>query len=100
VRPLSQADLQAILARLLDLLERQGWAVLHDLAVPGSRANIDHLVTGPAGVFVIDSQHYRGRLRSMGLGGYGMAAIRSPPRCVLWTSRRTGPPRSWSILTW
>jgi len=30
-------------ARLLDPLERYGWAVLHDLAVPGSRANIDHL---------------------------------------------------------
>jgi hypothetical protein len=28
-------------ARLLDPLERHGWAVLHDLAVPGSRANID-----------------------------------------------------------
>ena len=36
-------------ARLLDPLERQGWAVLHDLAVPGSRANLDHLVIGPGG---------------------------------------------------
>jgi hypothetical protein len=27
--------------RLLDPLERQGWVVLHDLAVPRSRANID-----------------------------------------------------------
>src|SRR4029453_3050663 len=31
-------------ARLLGQLERQGWAVLHDLGVPGSRANIDHLL--------------------------------------------------------
>jgi hypothetical protein len=65
-------------ARLLDLLERRGWAVLHDLAVPGSRANIDHLVIGPGGVFVIDSKHYRGRLRldSSGRlchGGYPLA---------------------------
>ena len=50
-------------ARLLSPLERHGWAVLHDLAVPGSRANIDHLVVGPGGVFVIDSKHYRGRLQ-------------------------------------
>jgi hypothetical protein len=50
-------------ARLLSQLERQGWAVLHDLAVPGSRANIDHLVIGPGGVFVIDSKQYRGRLQ-------------------------------------
>jgi hypothetical protein len=28
-------------ARLFGRLERHGWAVLHDLAVPGSRANID-----------------------------------------------------------
>jgi Nuclease-related domain len=50
-------------ARLLGPLERQGWAVLHDLAVPGSRANLDHLVVGPGGVFVIDSKQYRGRLQ-------------------------------------
>jgi Nuclease-related domain len=50
-------------ARLLGKLERHGWAVLHDLAIPGSRANIDHLVIGPGGVFVIDSKQYRGRLQ-------------------------------------
>jgi hypothetical protein len=50
-------------ARLLAGLEWQGWVVLHDLAVPGSRANLDHLVIGPGGVFVIDSKQYRGRLR-------------------------------------
>jgi hypothetical protein len=47
----------------LSPLERHGWAVLHDLAVPGSRANIDHLAIGPGGVFVIDSKQYRGRLQ-------------------------------------
>ena len=50
-------------ARLLAALERHGWAVLHDLAVPGSQANIDHLVIGPGGVFVIDAKQYRGRLQ-------------------------------------
>jgi len=50
-------------ARLLGPLERHGWAVLHDLAVPGSRANLDHLVIGPGGVFVVDSKQYRGRLQ-------------------------------------
>ena len=50
-------------ARLLHPLGRRGWVVLHDLAVPGSRANIDHLLIGPGGVFVIDSKQYRGRLR-------------------------------------
>jgi hypothetical protein len=50
-------------ARLLGQLERHEWAVLHDLAVPGSRANLDHLVIGPGGIFVIDSKQYRGRLQ-------------------------------------
>jgi hypothetical protein len=65
-------------ARLLGPLERHGWAVLHDLAVPGSRANLDHLVIGPGGVFVIDSKQYRGRLQLDGSGrlwhgGYPLA---------------------------
>jgi Nuclease-related domain len=50
-------------ARRLGPLERHGWAILHDLAVPDSRANLDHLVIGPGGVFVIDSKQYRGRLQ-------------------------------------
>jgi hypothetical protein len=50
-------------ARLLGPLEQLGWVLLHDLAVPGSRANIDHLVIGPGGVFVVDSKQYRGRLQ-------------------------------------
>jgi hypothetical protein len=50
-------------AQLLGPLERHGWAVLHDLAIPRSQANIDHLVIGPGGVFVIDSKQYRGRLQ-------------------------------------
>jgi hypothetical protein len=50
-------------ARLLGPLERQGWVVLHDLALPGSQANLDHLAIGPSGVFVIDSKQYRGRLQ-------------------------------------
>jgi hypothetical protein len=56
-------------ARLLSPLERRGWVVLHDLAVPGSRANLDHLVIGPGGVFVVDSKQYRGRLQLDPFGG-------------------------------
>jgi Nuclease-related domain len=40
----------------------RAWTIFHDLAIPGSRANADHLVVGPPGVFLIDSKHYRGRL--------------------------------------
>jgi hypothetical protein len=47
-------------ARLLDRLTRDGYVVFHDLAVPGSPANVDHLVIGPTGVFVIDSKQWTG----------------------------------------
>lgn len=44
-----------------------GFRALHDRAIPGSRANIDHIVIGPTGVFVIDSKNYSGRI-SVGKG--------------------------------
>jgi Nuclease-related domain len=54
--------------------------VLHDLAVPGSRANLDHLVIGPGGVFVVDSKQYRGRVQldpsgRLWHGSYSLAAV-------------------------
>ncbi len=44
-------------------VEALGWPVLHDRTIPGSAANIDHLVVGPGGLFVLDSKHWTGRLR-------------------------------------
>jgi hypothetical protein len=35
--------------------------LLHDRGIPRSRANIDHILVGPAGVFVIDAKRYAGR---------------------------------------
>jgi len=49
-------------AALLENLPGRHWVVLHDLALPGSRANIDHLVIGPTGVWVVDTKAYRARL--------------------------------------
>jgi hypothetical protein len=50
-------------ARLLDRLTRDGYVVFHDVAVPGSDANVDHLVIGRSGVFVIDSKQWTGEVR-------------------------------------
>jgi Nuclease-related domain len=50
-------------ARLLDRLTRERFVVFHDLAVPGSPANVDHLVIGPSGVFVIDSKQWTGSVQ-------------------------------------
>jgi hypothetical protein len=73
-------------ARLLARLERHGWAVLHDLAIPGSAANIDHLLIGPGGVVVIDSKQYRGRLRldQDGLLWHGRHLLSSMLRTARW----------------
>jgi hypothetical protein len=75
-------------ARLLARLERRGWVVLHDLAIPGSAANIDHLVIGPGGVMVIDSKQYRGRLHldRDGLLWHGRHLLVSELRTVRWAA--------------
>ena len=49
-------------ARLLDRLGRDGYVSFHDLAMPDSTANLDHLVVGPSGVFVIDSKQWTGQV--------------------------------------
>ena len=75
-------------ARLLAPLERHGWAVLHDLAIPGTQANIDHLVIGPGGVLVIDSKQYRGQLRldADGLLWHGRHLLVATLRKLRWAA--------------
>lgn len=48
-------------ARVLGDLAAE-FVVLHDLNIPGSKANVDHLVIGPTGVFMIDAKQWSGRL--------------------------------------
>lgn len=47
-----------------------GIATLHDRRIPGSKANINHLAVGPAGVFVIDAKRYKGRVEKRDVGGW------------------------------
>jgi hypothetical protein len=51
-------------AALLDELPLRRWAIRHDLRVPGTRANIDHLVIGPSGVWVVDTKTTRALVRA------------------------------------
>jgi hypothetical protein len=60
----------------LDKLREQGIAVLHDRRIPGTRANIDHLVISQAGVFVIDTKHYKGRVEQRDVGGFFRTDLR------------------------
>jgi hypothetical protein len=47
----------------LAALPSETWTVLHDLRWPGRKyANVDHVVIGPPGVFVIDSKNWSGRI--------------------------------------
>jgi hypothetical protein len=75
-------------ARLLAPLERHGWAILHDLAIPGTQANIDHLAIGPGGVVVIDTKQYQGRLRldRYGMVWHGRHLLVSALRKVRWAT--------------
>jgi Nuclease-related domain len=51
-------------AVLLDRLPSRTWAILHDRQLPGSQANLDHLVVGPSGVWVLDSKTTRSTVRA------------------------------------
>jgi hypothetical protein len=65
-------------ARALEQLKIEGFVVLHDRRIPGSSANIDHIVIGPPGVAVVETKSYSGRLRVRGgevyVGGYRKTA--------------------------
>jgi hypothetical protein len=51
--------------RLLDGLVGDGVHVLHDRRIPPTKANIDHIVVCPSGVFVIDAKKYQGQRPSL-----------------------------------
>ncbi|MCX5326333.1 nuclease-related domain-containing protein [Streptomyces sp. NBC_00120] len=56
--------------RLLGVLRLFGWTVLHDLALPTGRANVDHLVVSFWGVvIVVDSKRWDARYRVRAVGG-------------------------------
>ncbi|MGI5274151.1 nuclease-related domain-containing protein [Nonomuraea sp. CA-218870] len=80
-------------ARRLRTLELAGYTVLHDLAIPHSNANIDHLVIGPTGVFVIDSKKWHRRTTVRAATGtlwIGRTPINAVVRPVLFEVRRAG----------
>lgn len=55
----------------------QGIEVLHDRRIPGSRANIDHLVIAPTGVWIVDSKRYlNAKIERRDVGGWFKTDIR------------------------
>lgn len=54
----------------LDSLAAAGVVALHDRLIPGTKANIDHLVVTPSGVWVIDAKRYKGQVAKKDVGGW------------------------------
>jgi hypothetical protein len=54
------ADAERRTEKTLRALERDGWETVHDLPTPFG--NIDHVVVGPGGVFVLDTKQPQGRV--------------------------------------
>lgn len=61
---------QATAARLAPLT-REGWHILHDRALPYSRANLDHVLIPPsaAGVIVLDTKRWHAQKLTRLVGG-------------------------------
>lgn len=56
-------------AAAVDAIAGQSIRVLHDRKIRRSKANIDHLVVTPAGVWVIDSKRYQDRRPELRVDG-------------------------------
>lgn len=69
--------------RRFDRLFGDGFAVLHDRRKRGSRWNIDHIVVGPRGAYVVDAKHYSGRLEVRSPGTF----LRPAPKRVFVKGR-------------
>lgn len=67
---------ERIVGARLDELRNEDMAVFHDLRVPGTRANIDHVVVAPSGIHVIDPKLYKGRVELKDKGGLFRSDVR------------------------
>jgi hypothetical protein len=56
------------LGAVLDGLAGDRCVTLHDRRIPGTRANLDHIVVTPERVFVVDAKRYDGEVRTHRVG--------------------------------
>lgn len=82
---------ERLTAQVLAPLGRLGWAVLHDRRLPGG-ANIDHLLIGPGGVWVVDSKAYAGRIKVLRDGRlwYGKVCLDKVLGVLSWAADLVG----------
>jgi hypothetical protein len=80
------AEGERAIAEILAQLPPYYW-VLNDLNIPGSSANVDHLVVGPSGPIAIDAKAYGGTLRpGDGTLWRGRVPIRDECSTASWES--------------
>lgn len=80
-------------ARVIDPLKRQGWTISHDLALPGTRANVDHLAVPPGHrvLKVVDTKRWRTGCTVGVVGGRLMMGYRDETRSLAtfrWEARK------------
>ena len=78
-------------AEYLELLN-DSYCIIHDVVLPGTTGNIDHIVLGPNGIFVIETKNHKGfitcnrdwwKQRKIGRGGTPyLGKIGSPSKQV------------------
>ncbi|MFE7268197.1 nuclease-related domain-containing protein [Streptomyces sp. NPDC057592] len=79
-------------ARLLAPLARRGYAVLHDRSIPGSKANLDHLVAGLFGAVLVDSKNWQSKKSRITITGgllrYGRYDQTRALQTVVWEAQQ------------
>ncbi|MEX5632080.1 nuclease-related domain-containing protein [Parafrankia sp. FMc2] len=98
------AEAERRTARSLDRLGRAGYTVLHDRQLADSAGNIDHLVIGPSGAWVIETDAHRGPLRQNAAGVWaGKVPLRAMLGLVTWMGEEatsqlvTELPAGWQL---
>lgn len=78
------ADGERTTAGILSLLGPP-WVLFHDLGIPGRDANLDHLVVGPGGAFLIDSKVRQGLgVEREGTLWFGRHSFRKKTATLRW----------------
>ncbi|MEU3574760.1 nuclease-related domain-containing protein [Kitasatospora sp. NPDC036755] len=79
-------------AEMLIPLQRDGWTALHDRTVPGSRANLDHLLIGPAGAVMVDTKNWQSTKSRLRVDGgqlfYGRYDQTKTLQTAAWEARQ------------
>ena len=63
------------LGRFLDAIATDT-VLLHDRRIPGTKANIDHIVVAANGVWIVDAKRYKGKVEKRDVGGWFRTDLR------------------------